>query len=194
MLSIFKDNWQALPTLNDGERLIRIITDNSCDELYAIVDEDMDVEEEIRRSLRHKFGNYVLYGGYTDMSYLYEMTDEANKEARRVWSGEGFYRIFWSDGGMDWTNNGPVWFDTADELAAEIMTAKESAEKDMHFACAERTGRFERYDLECLLGDFIDDFDIEGIIDEATDVDNNGNRYWIVDDEQLNVILEAHEK
>lgn len=38
---------------------------------------------------------------------------------------------------------------------------------------------FEQYELDAYLGDFADDFDIDAIIDEATEVDyRTGNRYW----------------
>lgn len=53
---------------------------------------------------------------------------------------------------------------------------------------------FQMYELECLLGDFKDDFDIEGIIEDATEIDEDGDRVWTVSDDDLNVILERHEK
>lgn len=54
---------------------------------------------------------------------------------------------------------------------------------------------FQMYDLECLLGDFKDDFDIEGIIADATEIDEDGDRVWTdISDEEMNAILERHEK
>lgn len=38
---------------------------------------------------------------------------------------------------------------------------------------------FEQYELDAYLGDFADDFDVDAILDEATEVDpRTGNRYW----------------
>lgn len=38
---------------------------------------------------------------------------------------------------------------------------------------------FQQYELDAFLGDFADEFDVDGIIDEATEIDcKSGNRYW----------------
>lgn len=38
---------------------------------------------------------------------------------------------------------------------------------------------YQDYELEAFLGEHIEDFDVEAIIDEATYVDySDGNRYW----------------
>ena len=38
---------------------------------------------------------------------------------------------------------------------------------------------YQEYELEAYLGESIDDFDIEAIVDEATEIDySDGNRYW----------------
>ena len=39
------------------------------------------------------------------------------------WKGEGFYSIGYTDGGMDFTNNGPVWCDSECDLAGLISGA-----------------------------------------------------------------------
>lgn len=39
------------------------------------------------------------------------------------WQGEGLYTIGYSDGGMDWTSDGPVWLETAEDLADELALA-----------------------------------------------------------------------
>lgn len=55
--------------------------------------------------------------------------------------------------------------------------------------------RFEMAELEALLGDYIADYDVDGIVEDATEMDyKTGNRYWVVSDDELNAILEAHEK
>lgn len=41
------------------------------------------------------------------------------------WVKEGWYRIGWSDGGMDWTNNGPSWYGTEHELNDELYVARQ---------------------------------------------------------------------
>ena len=53
---------------------------------------------------------------------------------------------------------------------------------------------FQMHELDALLGDFKDDFDVEGIIQEATEVREDGNRYWTVFEEDLNEILARHDK
>lgn len=37
---------------------------------------------------------------------------------------------------------------------------------------------FQQYELDAYLGDFAGDFDVEAILDEATEVGQDGNRYW----------------
>lgn len=62
-------------------------------------------------------------------------------EARLEWeaNGEGLYKIGWSDGGMDWTSNGPVYFDDLEELQDEVIAALEDA-TDTHIPCVEFVG------------------------------------------------------
>lgn len=56
-----------------------------------------------------------------------------------MWNGEGWYRICWSDGGMDWTSDGPVWFETKRELYAELQSAEEFS-TETHLPYAEFVG------------------------------------------------------
>lgn len=193
MLNIFTDNWDKLPTLNEGEHLLRIITDNIYDELYVIVDEDMDADDEIRRALRHKFGSAVCYGGYLDMEYMYEAMEDAKSSAEDAWDGESYYIICWSDGGMDWTSNGPVWFDTIDELADELLAASNSEGTDTHLPYARMVERFDEDAFMCYFGDFADDFDLEAIIDETT-VCINGNLWNDTFGEDFDEVVKRHEK
>lgn len=130
MLDIFSNDWDDLPELNDGERLIRIITGNWMDSLYAIVTDDMDIEYEIRTALRFRYGRSYTYEGYEDATYLYR-----------------------------------------------------------------RGSLFQQCELDELLGEFADDYDVDGIVEDATEMDyKTGNRYWVVSDDELNAIIEAHEK
>lgn len=70
---------------------------------------------------------------------LYEL--EPVMEARRLWeeNGDGNYMITWSDGGMDWTNDGPVYFDSLDDLVDEVRAAIGSA-TETHIPCTEFVG------------------------------------------------------
>ena len=189
MLDIFTDNWSECPTINDSERMLRIVTDNPSDELYAIVDGLMDedeIEDEIRWSLRKKYGKRDMYQSYEDVSDLYRPTlfeeyeleaylgdfvddydaegiiqevtfvrdgkrywkpemqdsDEFEQIVRKheiIWEGEGWYRIGWSDGGMNWTSNGSVWFESEDQLTDEYMAAWNDA-TDTHLPFVEYKG------------------------------------------------------
>jgi hypothetical protein len=49
--------------------------------------------------------------------------DQARADAAKAWSGEGWYRIGYSDGGQDFTNDGAVWHETAAELASNMAGA-----------------------------------------------------------------------
>ena len=112
------------------------------------------------------------------------------EQADEEWEDEGWYVIGWYDGGMDWSNNGPVWFDSKEALAAELDAAYNEA-TDTHLPCAEKVADklFQEYELDALLGDFKDDYDVEGIIGDATIV-CDGNRYWkILTTEEMNEII-----
>lgn len=52
---------------------------------------------------------------------------------------------------------------------------------------------FQMYELEAYLGDYVEDFDVDAIIDEATEIDySDGNRYWI-EGIDLNEIAMRHD-
>ncbi len=51
---------------------------------------------------------------------------------------------------------------------------------------------FQQYELDAYLGDFAGDFDVEAILDEATEVDADGNRFW-KDGIDLAEICERHD-
>jgi len=119
--------------------------------------------------------------------------DNAKHDADMEWEGEGYYRIRWSDGGMDWTSNGPVRFGSVEDLADELASAL-LEETDTHLAWAEKVEQFQQYELEVLLGEFVDDYDVDGIIEDATALCGDGNRYWTVDEDELNEVLEENLK
>lgn len=78
MLDLYTDN--CTPTTCEGDRVLRIITANPCDEIITVVDGDMGdgaIEEEVRLALRHKFGrNYPGYKGFEDVTDLYGGEDD----------------------------------------------------------------------------------------------------------------------
>lgn len=53
---------------------------------------------------------------------------------------------------------------------------------------------FQMAELEALLGDFIQDFDVDGIIADATEIDADGDRVWTVSDDELNAILDRYDR
>lgn len=55
------------------------------------------------------------------------------------WQGEGWYRIAYSDGGQDFTNDGPIWVETPLGLAEEIEAAGDGA-SETHKPYAEYLG------------------------------------------------------
>ena len=202
MLNIFTDNWNDTPTLNEGERMLRIVTENPSDNLYVIVDDSMDeddLEDEIRFALRRKYG--CEYGGYEDVSCICEWSESAQRDADEAWDDEGWYSIKWSDGGMDWTNDGPVWYDDKAMLATDIEVAYEDS-TETHLPYAEKVRRelFEGYELDAFLGDFVNEFDRDALVAAITYVDYRDNkRYytdeWLdLDDDDLAEFLERFEK
>lgn len=194
MLTIFADNWNNPPILNEGKRMLRILTDNDYDYLLVIVDDSVeDLDDELRWVLRRLCGQQAVYNGYEDMSYVCEyFFKQSRDDAASAWDGEGYYAIHWSDGGM-WTNAGPVWFDDEAALAGEIYAAYSNS-SETHLPYAQKVARFEMYELEALLGESIGDFDVEGILEDATLLTADGNRYWTAFDDELGAIIESWDK
>lgn len=118
--------------------------------------------------------------------------DDAKHDANMAWDGEGYYRIGWSDGGMDWTSNGPSWFDDKADLVRELECAYERESNPFHLPYAEKLERFNRFDLEAYLGGFVNEFDMDGIIEEAT-VMYGIHRYWSAKGDELDGIIQSHE-
>ena len=65
----------------------------------------------------------------------------------KVWEGEGWYAIRFSDGGMDWTNDGPVWFEVEDDLVDEYMAAWDAA-TETHVPYVEYKGDGDKPDTD----------------------------------------------
>lgn len=189
MLNIFTDNWMEVPTLNEGERMYRIINEYGM-ELYVITDlEGDELEEEIGFAMRQKYGNDILFDGFEDVSFLCENAEEGQKDADDAWDESGYYRIAYSDGG-EWTDEGPVLCHDKSDLVHELEAAYGDA-TETHLPYAEKVALFDMNDLEALLGDFVDDYDLDAIVNEATKFTFDGERYWIAEGDALNDIIEG---
>lgn len=83
---------------------------------------------------------YENEGEFAHLMWLYEL--EPVIEARMEWEshGEGYYEIGFSDGGEDWTNNGPVWFDILMDLQREVRFAVLDAATDTHVPWVQYVG------------------------------------------------------
>lgn len=82
-------------------------------------------------------------------------------------------------------------------VASVIGDEEEATEADEATENAEATEAdaplFQRHELDALLGEHAGDFDVEGIIADATEVDGDGNRRWTAFGDDLCAILEAHD-
>ena len=65
---------------------------------------------------------------------------EANGYEPEWWKGEGYYSVKFSDGGQDFTNNGPVWLEDEDDLAALYESAWTTA-TEAHLPYVEYIGQ-----------------------------------------------------
>lgn len=140
MLHLFTAGMKELD-LAEGERLIAIDTGNAMDELQAIVSttDAEEIEDMVRQALRRKYGNGYTYYGFEDVTDEYL---DVKNEVHDAWQGEGWYGIGFSDGGMDWTNDGPAWFETEDDLLEEMRAAYGDA-TEYHLPCIEYHGNGE---------------------------------------------------
>ena len=119
--------------------------------IVVINAEGLDTEEERYQTEaeRDEAGRYFSSDGYdymgsdgnvdyyrepapVDVRHL-QMDADATAEAREAWTGEGLYRIGWSDGG---TYSAAIWYETPEDLAADIRSACEEA-TTTHLAYAE---------------------------------------------------------
>lgn len=55
--------------------------------------------------------------------YSEEEIEEKVVEDVKSFEGEGYYSIAFSDGGQPWTSDGPLYLETAEELADELRAA-----------------------------------------------------------------------
>lgn len=126
MLDIFTDTDLHRPTLFEEHDLLSYLGDFV---------EDFDVDGIIQE---------VTYIKDSKRYWKPEMQDadefeQIVRKHEKIWEGEGWYSIGWSDGGMDWTSNGPVWFDSDDQLTDEYMAAWNDA-TDTHLPSVEYKG------------------------------------------------------
>lgn len=56
-----------------------------------------------------------------------------------IWKGEGWYRMGWSDGGMDWTSDGPEWFESEAGLGESYDSGRRH-ETEAHLLWCEYLG------------------------------------------------------
>lgn len=52
---------------------------------------------------------------------------------------------------------------------------------------------FQRHELDALLGEYAGDYDVDGIIADATTVDDDGDRVWTKSGDDLYAILDRHD-
>jgi hypothetical protein len=78
---------------------------------------------------------------YSDGNRYWKNGIDLNEICARhdIWRGEGWYRIGFSDGGQDWTNNGPVWVGFKSDLFGMMEDARRS-ETETHLAWCEYMG------------------------------------------------------
>lgn len=65
------------------------------------------------------------------------LEDAIAKDVEEAWDGEGYYSIAFSDGGQPWTSDGPLYLETAEELADELRAAYGDA-TETHLPYAEK--------------------------------------------------------
>lgn len=78
-------------------------------------DFDIDAIEDEATEIDYGTGNRVWRDGI-DLNAICAAHEKA-------WKGEGWYRIGWSDGGQDWTNDGPIWLEFESQLDDELEAA-----------------------------------------------------------------------
>jgi len=65
-----------------------------------------------------------------------------NQMDEHGWNGEGWYRIAFSDGQQDWTNDGAIWLETRAQYEDEMEAAR-ATETETHLAYSNYIGRLE---------------------------------------------------
>ena len=97
----------------------------------AIEDEDGEIADHI---VKDEFWRIVRQCKKSDEARL---EVELSKGVENSWDGEGYYTIAFSDGGEEWTNEGPRYFKTPKELADELRAAYTHA-TDTHWPYVEK--------------------------------------------------------
>lgn len=116
---------------------------------------------------------------------------ELEEITRNEWQEPGYYTIF-ADG-IEWTNNGPTWYETASDLAQDLATAINRASMPESVS-AELVSvqEYQRHELKAYLGE-PDDYDVDAIEDEATRWSADGRLIWTAFGDDLAAIAERHE-
>lgn len=102
-----------------------------------------DAINEIRAALDEHVNDYNLdsifdsiysydekLGGFVenedaDFWGIVAANDLTMTKAEEEWDGEGYYTVAYTDGGMPFTSDGPVWCDYPEDLAALISGANQ---------------------------------------------------------------------
>lgn len=117
------------------------------------------------------------------------------------YEGEGWYTVSYSDGGQDYTNDGPVWVEDVLSFAELMAGAMESA-TDTHLPYAEFRGNgeggsspvYQRDELLSYLGAYVDEYDVDAIELEVTKYDPiRGCLVWMVFGDDLSDVCVRHE-
>lgn len=77
-------------------------------------------------SYDEKFGGFVEDED-ADFWGIVAANDLTMAKAEEEWMDEGYYTVGYTDGGMDFTNDGPVWCEYPEDLAALISGANVDA-------------------------------------------------------------------
>ena len=100
-------------------------------EIRAALDEhvnDYDINAifDVIYSYDEKLGGFVEDED-ADFWAIANANDLTMTKANEEWMDEGYYTVGYTDGGMDFTNDGPVWCDYPEDLAALISGANVDA-------------------------------------------------------------------
>ena len=102
-------------TKNDAMNEIRAALDEHVNDYYLD-----SMFEELYKYDDHD--GFVEVDGvdFWEIAQKYDMTGD---QAADAWEGEGWYTVAYTDGGMPFTSDGPVWCDYPEDLAAIISGA-----------------------------------------------------------------------
>lgn len=110
----------AYTTKNDAMNEIRAALDEH------VNDYDLNAIFDAIYSYDEKLGGFVKDED-ADFWGIVAANDLTMAKANEEWVDEGYYTIDYTDGGMDFINDGPVWCDYPEDLAALISDANVDA-------------------------------------------------------------------